>query len=148
VVTLVEPPASMAMFFSSSTASLLVRLEPAIGCRVGTWQFYPLRRRSRDHAYERGGILAATLRGFGNRRCGGFSLTIGAVQGRHTGIARERSYRIEVPLSVAQPRDIALNGRDLNRSDDEPPPGHWHRSADRVVVEVPVVEGRNELTFR
>jgi hypothetical protein len=79
---------------------------------------------------------------------GTFTLTIGAIKGEHVGAVLARSYRIELPLSLAQPNAIALGGRALTRSDNEPVAGQWRCGADRIVIELPVIDGTSELAFQ
>jgi alpha-glucosidase (family GH31 glycosyl hydrolase) len=78
----------------------------------------------------------------------GFSLTIGAVEGSHAGVATERSYRIEVPTSLARPARVTIDGKEIQNSgaSDAKAPGRTHLD-DRIVVELARTKGPVTIDF-
>jgi alpha-glucosidase (family GH31 glycosyl hydrolase) len=77
-----------------------------------------------------------------------FSLAIGAVEGSHAGVVTERSYRIEVPTSLARPTRVSIDGKEIPISEvsDATAPSFAHLG-DRVVVELARTKGPVTVHF-
>jgi len=114
----------------------------------GTFTLYDDDRRT--YRYENGEFSTQAFSMSGTNESGGFFLNIGAVEGNHTGITREREYRIEVPKSLASIRRVAVAGTEipfLGQEESGPKP-YWQSLPDRFVVEVDRRAGPLRLDFR
>ena len=103
------------------------------------------------YRYEEGESSTQTFRIGAVDAVGSFTLTIGTVEGAHRGICRSRSYRIDVPKSLAAPVQVLVDGRELAfvaESGAPPQAPHWRSLADRTVVMLDPIEGPAELHFR
>ena len=128
---------SSATIASGSDRHLVLLVLP--GEAAGTFVLYDDDRES--YAYERGEFSRQRLEVSARGPDGAFTLTIGAIEGNHTGAVDRRSYRVEVPLSLARPKAIALNGKALDA-------GRWHQTTDRTVIDLEAGAGPYTLSFR
>ncbi|MEX0761204.1 MAG: TIM-barrel domain-containing protein [Dehalococcoidia bacterium] len=81
---------------------------------------------------------------------GSFSLRLGGIEGRHHGVKPERSYRIEVPLSLASITTVLVGGREIALRSPEGPAEkpYWEVLSDRYVIWLADVRGPLEVDFR
>jgi alpha-glucosidase (family GH31 glycosyl hydrolase) len=129
---------------SRSDAHLTLLVLP--GDNAGSFELYDDDRET--YAYERGEFSRQRFDVSKVGPNGEFTVTIGAIEGEHHGIARSRTYRIEVPLSLAQPRELTIDGRELKAGSGAPSAGHWHRGTDRIVIETAEIRGPAEIKLR
>jgi len=134
VVPMREPSAAIP---SQSDDHLILLILP--GRALGSFALYDDDRES--YAYEHGEFSWQRFDLSARNEAGTFTLRIGAIEGHHKGNVRERSYRLEVPLSLARPQAIALDGVVLTAD-------KWHRTNDRTIVELDVFDGPVTVDFR
>jgi alpha-glucosidase (family GH31 glycosyl hydrolase) len=134
VIPMREPSASIP---SRSDEHLTLLVLP--GEDAGSFALYDDDRES--YAYEDGEFSWQRFDLSARDEGGGFRLRIGAVEGHHKGNVRARSYRLEVPLSLAQPRAVTFDGVLL-------PADKWHTTNDCTIVELDAVDGPATLDFR
>jgi hypothetical protein len=116
--------------------------------REGSFTLYDDDRES--YRYEKGESSRQTFTVSRLKNSQPFSLQIGAVEGAHTGMKTERSYRIEVPSSLASPSRVTVAGAELRVADAgeaSPPAPHWQKHADRLVVELGPTKGPVTVEF-
>ena len=103
--------------------------------REGSFTLYDDDRQS--YRYEQGESSRQMFRVSAMSESGSFNLDIGAVEGEHTGIEREREYRIEVPSSLVTVTGASVSGRELPVEAQD----------DRYVVELAAAEGPLRVGF-
>jgi len=101
----------------------------------GSFTIYDDDRQS--YRYEQGESSRQTFRVSAVSESGSFTLDIGAVEGEHAGIKRQREYRIEVPGSLVTISSASISGRELEVETQD----------DRYVVELDAVEGPLRVDF-
>jgi alpha-glucosidase (family GH31 glycosyl hydrolase) len=141
VIPMREPSATIA---SQADAHLTLLVLP--GDAPGVFVLYDDDRET--YAYERGEFSRQRFDVSAIGSDGSFTLIIGAVEGKHQGAAWTRSYRIEVPQSLARPTIVTLDGREVAQGDTASAFGHWWRGADRTVMELSETAGPAEVRFR
>ncbi|MEX0852784.1 MAG: TIM-barrel domain-containing protein [Bauldia sp.] len=102
------------------------------------------------YRYEKGESSRQQFSVSALRGTGGFSLSIGAIEGKHGGLKTERSYRIEIPASLAAPSRVRIGGKDVrlaDAADAAPQAPYWQKLADHIVVELASVSGPLTVEF-
>jgi alpha-glucosidase (family GH31 glycosyl hydrolase) len=120
------------------------------GDREGSFTLYDDDRET--YRYEQGESSSQTFRIGPLDASGSFDLTIGKVEGSHSGVQKARGYRIEVPRSFAAPARVTVDGREIRQDTgadtSEATAPRWQQLADRNVVTTGEIEGPILIEFR
>ena len=120
------------------------------GDREGSFTLYDDDRET--YRYEHGESSSQTFRIGPLDASGSFHLTIGKVEGSHSGVQKARGYRIEVPRSFAAPARVTVGGREIRQDTgadtSEATAPRWQQLADRSVVTIGEIEGPILIEFR
>lgn len=134
VIPMREPSATI-----SSEADRHLTLLVVPGATAGSFTLYDDDRET--YAYERGDFSRQRFDISALGKDGSFTLTIGAIEGTHKCAVSARSYRIEVPRSLATPKTVTVGGKPIATSD-------WRVGDDRTIIDVATASGPLTVEFR
>lgn len=133
VIPMHEPGATIS---AQTNEKLTLLLLP--GKSAGTFTLYEDDKET--FAYERGEFSQQKFEISALGRDGGFSLTIGAIEGTHKGGVKARAYRLEVPLTLARPKSVSVGKASLS-------PDRLQQAHDRTIIELDQLTGPVTVTL-
>ena len=100
------------------------------------------------YRYEQGEFSQQTFTISPIDESGRWTLDIGAVEGQHEGIKRERAYRIEIPASLFSLRNVVVGGQQITQGTaGSSTESVWQSLSDRFVVQLSKRAGPVRIEF-